>query len=162
MVVVVSSDPEARPTIYEWGGGHAAFERWLNVFYDLVEADALLAPLFGGRVSEAHRRNVTTWWCEVMGGPADYTEDHGGYEHMLAKHLGLGITDEQRLRFVTLLSKAADDADLPADPEFRAAIMGYAEWGTRLALHNSRPGSDVARRAPVPRWGWGVAPPYRP
>jgi hemoglobin len=150
------------PTIYEWGGGRPAFERWLNAFYDLVEADELLAALFGGRVSAEHRRNVTTWWCEVMGGPAEYTEGHGGYEHMLAKHRGLNITDDQRLRFVTLLSKAADDAGLPADPEFRAAIIGYAEWGTRLALHNSRPGSDVAQHAPVPRWGWGAAPPYQP
>jgi hemoglobin len=147
------------PTIYEWGGGREAFERWLNAFYDRVEGDELLAPLFGGRVSEEHRRNVTTWWCEVMGGPATYTSDHGGYEHMLAKHRDLAITDEQRLRFVTLLSAAADDAGLPADPEFRAAIMGYAEWGTRLALHNSRPGAAVAPHAPVPRWGWGVAPP---
>jgi hemoglobin len=97
-----------------------------------------------------------------MGGPTDYTERHGGYEHMLSRHIGLGITDEQRLRFVTLLSLAADDAGLPADPEFRAAIVGYAEWGSRLAVHNSRPGAAVTTHAPVPRWGWGVAPPYQP
>jgi hemoglobin len=113
-------------------------------------------------LSEEHRRNVTTWWSEVMGGPADYTANHGGYDHMIAKHRDLAITPEQRLRFVTLLSQAADDAELPADPEFRAAIMGYAEWGTRLALHNSQPGADAAAHAPVPRWGWGVAPPYQP
>jgi len=150
------------PTIYEWAGGHAAFERWLNAFYDLVEKDALIAPLFGGTVSEEHRRHVTLWWCEVMGGPARYTEHHGGYEHMLAMHRDLAITDEMRLRFVTLLSRAADEAGLPADPEFRAAIMGYAEWGTRLAMHNSQPGAEVAEHAPVPHWGWGVAPPYQP
>ena len=85
-----------------------------------------------------------------------------GYAHMLAKHRGLGITTEQRLRFVTLLSRAADLAELPADPEFRAALMGYAEWGTRLAVQNSQAGAEVAEHAPVPRWGWGVAPPYRP
>lgn len=152
----------ADPTIYEWAGGHAAFERWLNAFYDLVEQDEQLARLFGGTVSEEHRRNVTVWWCEVMGGPARYTEALGGYEHMLAKHRDLSITDELRLRFVTLLSRAADEAGLPADPEFRAALMGYAEWGTRLAMHNSQPGADVAEHAPVPRWGWGVAPPYQP
>lgn len=39
--------------------------------------------------------------------------------------------------------------------------MGYAEWGSRLALHNSDPSAPVAEHAPVPRWGWGVAPPYR-
>ena len=148
------------PTIYEWAGGREAFERWLNVFYDRVETDTELAALFGRTVSEAHRSHVTDWWCEVMGGPAVYTNERGGYEHMLAMHRGLAITDELRLRFVTLLSRAADDADLPADPEFRAALMGYAEWGTRLAVHNSAPGASVAAHAPVPRWGWGVAPPY--
>jgi hemoglobin len=155
----VGGDP---PTIYKWGGERAAFERWLNAFYDLVEGDDLLSALFGGKVTEQHRRDVTTWWCEVMGGPAAYTEDHGGYHHMVVKHRGLAITAEQRLRFVTLLSQAADDAGLPADPEFRAAIMGYAEWGTRIAQSNSQPGAEVVQQAPVPRWGWGVAPPYQP
>ncbi len=154
--------PDQAPTLYEWAGGTAAFERWLNAFYDLVELDSDLVALFGGRVTEEHRRHVVAWWAEVMGGPATYTDELGGYERMLAHHRGLQITPEQRLRFVTLLSQAADVAALPADPEFRAALMGYAEWGSRLALHNSDPGADVATAAPVPRWGWGVAPPYQP
>ncbi len=79
---------------------------------------------------------------------------------MLARHLNLSITSAQRRRFVSLLSIAADDGRLPDDPEFRAAILGYAEWATRLAMHNSQPGANVDRDAPVPRWGWGVAPPY--
>jgi hypothetical protein len=86
------------PTIYDWAGGRAAFERWLGRFYDLVEEEELLAPLFGGTVSDQHRGDVVTWWCEVMGGPAAYTESLGGYEHMLSKHRGLRITAEQRLR----------------------------------------------------------------
>ena len=150
------------PTIYEWGGGREAFSRWLNAFYDLVEQDAEIAALFGGKVSAEHRDHVTDWWCEVMGGPAAYTDHRGGYEHMLAMHRGLSITPDMRLRFVTLLSRAADEAGLPDDPEFRAALMGYAEWGSRLAVHNSQPEAEVAAHAPVPRWGWGVAPPYQP
>ena len=81
---------------------------------------------------------------------------------MLARHRDLGITAGQRFRFASLMSLAADDADLPADPEFCAALVGYLEWGTRLAMHNSQPGAGVAQQAPVPRWGWGVAPPYQP
>ena len=81
---------------------------------------------------------------------------------MLSKHLGLALTEEQRARWVALITPAADDAGLPADPEFRAAIMGYAEWGTRLAEQNSQPDAAVVAHAPVPRWGWGVAPPYQP
>ena len=155
--------PDADPTIYEWAGGREAFARWLNRFYDLVELEAPeILAMFGERVSERHREHVTDWWAEVMGGPAVYTERRGGYEHMLRRHHDLGITDAQRLQFVTLLSRAADDVGLPADPEFRAAIMGYAEWGTRLAVHNSQPNATTVAHAPVPRWGWGVAPPYTP
>ena len=85
-----------------------------------------------------------------------------GRPAMLAHHRDLGITAEQRFRFASLMSLAADDAGLPDDPEFRAALVGYLEWGTRLAMHNSQPGAEVVQRAPVPRWGWGVAPPYQP
>jgi hemoglobin len=150
------------PTLYEWAGGREAFERLIEAFYDRVESDALISPLFPGGVSREHRDHVILWWCEVFGGPADYTEQLGGYPRMIAKHQGLGITPEQRLRFATLMSEAADDAELPGDPEFRAAFMGYVEWGTRLALHNSQPGAEVPGEAPVPKWGWGEAPPYEP
>ena len=150
------------PTLVEWAGGPSALRRLIDAFYDRVERDDLLSPLFPGGVSDAHRAHVTLWWVEVFGGSPDYTAQRGGYETMLAHHRGLGITTEQRFRFASLMSLAADDAGLPDDPEFRAAFVGYVEWGTRLALSNSQPGADVVAQAPVPRWGWGVAPPYQP
>jgi hemoglobin len=150
------------PTLYEWVKGRSAIARLIDAFYDRVEGDDLLSPLFPGGVSAEHREHVTTWWCEVLGGPADYTERLGGYPAMLAHHRDLGITSEQRFRFASLMSLAADDADLPGDPEFRAAFVSYLEWGTRLAMRNSQPGADIVQQAPVPRWGWGVAPPYQP
>ena len=149
-------------TLYDWAGGEAALQRLINAFYDRVEADDLLAALFGGSVGAEHRDHVIAWWCEVFGGPARYSAELGGYEHMLAKHRGLSITPDQRFRFASLMSLAADDAGLPDDPEFRSAFVAYAEWGTRLAMHNSQPGAAVAEHAPVPRWGWGEAPPYTP
>jgi hemoglobin len=151
---------EAPPTLYEHVGGAEALERLLNAFYDRVERDELIAPLFPGGVSAEHRRNVTLWWTEVFGGPPAYTEELGGYHRMLTRHRDLAITAEQRFRFVSLMSHAADDAGLPADPEFRSALMAYLEWGTRLAMHNSQPGAEAPQEAPVPRWGWGEAPPF--
>jgi hemoglobin len=153
---------ERVPTLFEWAGGAEAFRRLIDAFYDRVEQDDLLSPFFPGGVHEAHRAHVTAWWVEVFGGPASYTEEHGGYEAMLAHHRGLGITSEQRFRFASLMSLAADDAGLPQDPEWRAAFVGYVEWGTRLAMHNSGDADDIVEHAPVPRWGWGVAPPYQP
>jgi hemoglobin len=150
------------PTLFEWAGGHDAFARLINAFYDRVEREVLLAPLFPGGVSAEHRDHVTAWWIEVFGGPTRYTDELGGYEHMLAKHRNLAITKEQRFRFASLMSLAADDAGLPDDPEFRSALVAYLEWGTRLALENSQPDAVAVQHAPVPRWGWGVAPPYQP
>jgi len=150
------------PTLFDWAGGRDAFDRMINAFYDRVELDELLSRFFPGGVHEEHRRNVATWWCEVVGGPADYTSELGGYERMLNKHMKLSITNEQRFRFASLMSMAADDAGMPEDPEFRSALVAYLEWGTRLALDNSQEDADIVEHAPVPRWGWGEAPPYQP
>jgi hemoglobin len=162
----VTSDEEGsmeeHPSLYDWAGGGPALRALIDAFYDRVEGDDLLSPLFPGGVGEEHRSHVTLWWCEVFGGPAEYTATLGGYRRMVDHHRGLDITAEQRFRFATLMSRAADDAGLPDDPEFRAAFVGYVEWGTRLALGNSQPGAQVVEEAPVPKWGWGVAPPYQP
>jgi hemoglobin len=154
------TDDAAPPSLFDWAGGALAIRGLIDAFYDRVERDDLLSGFFPGGVSEHHRSHVSDWWGEVFGGPATYTEQHGGYEAMLAHHIDLGITPEARHRFASLMSLAADDARLPDDPEFRAALVGYLEWGTRLAMGNSQTGTRVVEHAPVPRWGWGEAPPY--
>jgi hemoglobin len=156
----MADETNQSPSLYEWAGGAEAIERFLNAFYDRVERDELISPFFPGGVSAEHRDHVVAWWSEVFGGPDRYTRELGGYERMLGRHRQLGIDAEQRRRFVSLMSLAADDAELPDDPEFRSALLAYLEWGTRLAMHNSQPGADVAAHAPVPRWGWGEAPPF--
>jgi hemoglobin len=150
------------PSLYEWAGGSDVFARMVNAFYDRVERDDVLAQFFPGGVHEDHRRHVAMWWSEVFGGSPQYTDELGGYERMLHKHLNLGITEQQRFRFTELMRLAADDAGMPEDPEFRSALVAYLEWGTRIALGNSQSGAAVMEHAPVPKWGWGEAPPYQP
>ena len=147
------------PSLYEWAGGGEALERLTELFYAKVRADDLLEPVFRA-MDEHHPHYVAMWLGEVFGGPPHYTEERGGYPHMLAKHRGLGLTEAMRRRWVQLICDAADDAELPSDPEFRSAFLAYIEWGTRLAVANSQPEATPPPRAPVPRWGWGEAPPY--
>ena len=147
------------PTLYDWAGGAQAFERLTEVFYERVRRDDLLEPVFRG-MDPQHPSHVAAWLAEVFGGPPRYTQERGGYPHMLSKHRGLAIGEKQRRRWVSLICDAADEAGLPDDPEFRSAFVAYVEWGTRLALANSQPGAAPPPKAPVPRWGWGEAPPY--
>ncbi|MDQ5833779.1 MAG: group II truncated hemoglobin [Actinomycetota bacterium] len=149
------------PTLYDWAGGAGAFERLTEAFYERVKRDDLLEPVFRGMDAD-HPKHVAAWLAEVFGGPSRYTEEHGGYPHMLAKHRGLVLTEDKRRRWVNLICDAADEVGMPADPEFRAAFVAYIEWGTRLAVANSQPGAEPPPKAPVPRWGWGEAPPYSP
>ena len=120
-----------------------------------------MSSFFPGGVHADHRRHVTTWWCEAFGGPAEYTDQLGGYERILEKHRNLGITSEQRFRSASQMSLAAGDAGMPDDPEFRSALVAYLEWGTRIAVGNSGTDAAVMEHAPVPHWGWGDAPPYQ-
>jgi hemoglobin len=149
------------PTMYEWAGGAEAFERLTEVFYAKVVQDDLVGPLFA-HMDPGHPRYVAMWLAEVFGGPNSYSEQRGGYHHMIRQHLGKAIKEPQRRRWVNLLMDAADEVGMPDDPEFRAAFASYIEWGTRLALGNSQPGAEPPLEAPMPHWGWGVAPPYIP
>jgi truncated hemoglobin YjbI len=157
--MVIEDGGAAPPTLYEWAGGTEMFIKLCDAFYRLVRADELLAPLFADMDSQ-HARYVALWLAEVFGGPTAYTDHRGGYRHMVGRHVNKAISEAQRRRWVNLMMDAADEVGLPGDPEFRAAFASYLEWGTRLAVDNSRPGADPVRDAPVPRWGWGVAPPY--
>ena len=139
------------PTLYEWAGGAGAFERLTEAFYERVKRDELLEPVFRGMEAD-HPKHVAAWLAEVF----------GGYPHRLAKHRGLALTEGQRRRWVNLICDAADEVGMPSDPEFRSAFVAYIEWGTRLAVANSQPGVEPPPKAPVPRWGWGEAPPYSP
>jgi hemoglobin len=81
---------------------------------------------------------------------------------MIARHLNRNPTQQQRRRWLELLLASADAVGIPDDPEFRSAFVAYLEWGSRLAVQNSRMGVEIVDDAPMPRWGWGVpGGPYR-
>jgi len=97
----------------------------------------------------------------VLGGPTTYSEQHGGHPHMVQQHLNRHLSHEQRRQWLALLLDTADQLQMPDDPEFRSALVGYLEWGSRLAVINSQPGAQVDANAPMPKWGWGeVQGPY--
>jgi CDGSH-type Zn-finger protein/truncated hemoglobin YjbI len=150
------SDPPLgdEPSVFEWAGGLPALTRMTRIFYErYVPEDPLLAPLFANMAPD-HPERVASWLSETFGGPKFYSERYGGYERMMGQHLGKHLSEEQRARWVQLITRAADDAKLPADPEFRAAFVSYLEWGSRIAHENSQPGAHPPEHMPVPRWWW--------
>lgn len=144
------------PTLYKWVGGIERLEALFKRFYERVPADPILASVFA-QMSPEHFRIVAHFVAEVLGGPPLYSGDGiHGHASMVAKHLGRHLTDEQRKRWMTLLLDTADELNLPDDPEFRSALVGYLEWGSRLATLNSATTENpIDTKAPMPQWGWG-------
>ena len=63
------------------------------------------------------------------------------------------MTDLGR-RFVECFVAAADDAGLPADPKFRAALRAYMEWAVADVLVYSATNAVVPCGLPMPHWSW--------
>jgi len=165
----------SEPTLFEWAGGLPALTRMTRLLYEKhVPADPLLAPLFAD-MPAGHPQPEARWLAEVFGGPA--ARESGGRQHqdagpgqqaaaqdggtaedgLAAAQDGLALTEEQRARWVTLAGRAADEAGLPADPEFRSAFSGFLEWSSRAAAEASQPGAAQRTDVPALRWDWGPA-----
>lgn len=149
------------PSLYTRADGSPAFERLTEIFYRRVSDDPLLAPLFA-HMDNRHPHFVALFLAEVFGGPAHYSLQRDGHRAMLAKHVALHLSEAQRARWMALLVECADAANLPDDPEFRSAFVGYVEWGSRLAVLNSQLEQLPDKPAPMPAWGWGeTGGPYK-
>ena len=157
------ADETGTPTLFEWAGGQARLDELFTRFYEHVRQDDILRDVFSQMPAD-HARTVAGFVGEVFGGPPRYTGD-GGRSHatMVARHIGRHLTETQRQRWMRLLLDTADELALPSDPEFRSALVGYLEWGSRIAVMNSKTEDNpIGSGASMPRWGWGeVKGPYR-
>jgi hemoglobin len=147
---------EKVPTLYEWAGGNEVLEKLTKVFYDKVFKDDLLYPVFKN-MSADHSQHVAHFIGEVFGGPATYTgKDAGSHYKMIQHHVGKMLDDDKRKRWMELLLESADEIGLASDPEFRSALIGYLEWGSRIAVINSEKNENpINTEEPMPKWGWG-------
>ncbi|GAA4630353.1 group II truncated hemoglobin [Actinoallomurus vinaceus] len=142
------------PSLFEHAGGDEPLHRLEEIFYTKVLADPSLRSLFPERRPH-HVEHLAWFTAESFGGPDRFTSELG-FEYIIRVHRHLDITEEQRRRFVTLYMEALDEAGLPDDEGFRAAVREHIEFGSRVAVQNSRAETDADLHPirQVPRWTW--------
>jgi hemoglobin len=89
-----------------------------------------------------------------MGGPPAYSEACGDHSYVLQLHAGNGDMEDLGRRFVDCFVKAADDARLPGDAEFRTALRDYMTWAVAEVLAYPEPGAVVPNGLAMPHWSW--------
>ena len=141
-------------TLFEHAGGLEALHRLEEAFYASVLKDPLLQPLFGTGQPQ-HVDHLTAFTAESFGGPDRFTRELG-FDHLIAVHRGLKITEAQRQRFVELYLAALDTVGMPDDEPFREAVREHVEFGSRVAMRNSHAerDEDLYPLHEVPRWQW--------
>jgi hemoglobin len=140
--------------MFEHAGGEPAFRALAAAHHRRCLEDPVLSHPFSHPGNPEHVDRLADYWVEVFGGPRRYSEAAGGHSTMLGVHAGQGADSDLGERFVTCFMQAADDADLPADADFRASLRRYIEWAVGEVQSYSPAGSRVAAGLPVPRWGW--------
>ena len=97
---------------------------------------------------------LAAYWAEVMGGPPTYSTSCGDDSFMLQMHAGNGDMTDLGRRFVACFVAAADDAGLPEEPAFRAALAAYMTWAVAEILVLGPPDTIVPEDLKLPRWSW--------
>lgn len=144
-----------RPSLFEFAGGEDALLRLAHAHHVRCLADPELNHPFSHPGQHPHHIDrLAAYWGEVLGGPAVYTQTCGSQSEVLAMHAGNGDLSDLNRRFVECFVAAADDADLPADADFRAALRSYMEWAVEQFGAHPKSADEVPAGLQTPRWGW--------
>jgi hemoglobin len=144
-----------RPTLFEFAGGEPAFLALAAAHHArCIEDPELNHPFSHEGQNPKHIERLAAYWAEVMGGPPAYSQACGDQSTILRMHAGNGDMTDLGERFIRCFARAADDAELPADPEFRAALHAYMCWAVNDVLVYSPRDAVVPEGAAMPRWGW--------
>jgi hemoglobin len=150
-----------RGTLFDFAGGSPAFVALAAAHHARCLADPELNhPFSHPGQHPQHIERLAAYWAEVLGGPPTYSETCGNETSLLQMHAGNGDMSDLGRRFVECFVLAADDAGLPADPDFRTALRTYMQWAVADVLAYSPQGTVVPAGEPMPHWSWdGLQPP---
>jgi hemoglobin len=144
-----------RPTLFEFAGGEPALLALAAAHHVRCLADPELNhPFSHPDQHPQHVERLAAYWAEVLGGPPRYSLECADHSYVLGIHSGNGDMSDLGRRFVDCFVLALDDAELPADPEFRDAMASYMRWAVSEVLSYSPEDATVPQNVPMPRWSW--------
>jgi hemoglobin len=144
-----------RPTLFDFAGGEEAFLALACAHHARCLADPELNhPFSHADQHPEHVERLAAYWAEVLGGPPTFSSTCGDESHVLSLHCGNGELGDLPQRFYDCFVQALDDAALPVDADFRAAMQAYMRWAVDNVMQYSAVGAAVPAGLGLPRWNW--------
>ena len=135
---VAAPPPEADTTLLERIGGRATVERLVAEFYDRVERDPALRPLFPAELGPG-REKQALFLEQWLGGEPRYSERYG-HPRLRRRHFPFVIDAHAAGRWLHHMAEALVAAGI-AEPERAEILRGLGP----LAQHMTNAGEDVPR-----------------
>ncbi len=91
-------------TLYQRVGGETFFVDLVDAFYDVVEGDALLRPMYPEDLTDS-RRHLALFLIQYWGGPRTY-QDERGHPRLRLRHAPFAVTGEARDHWLAAMTAA--------------------------------------------------------
>lgn len=119
-------------TIFEAVGGHEWFVGLIDRFYDAVETDVLLRPMYPDDLTES-REHMVKFLSQYWGGPTTYSEERG-HPRLRMRHAPFVITTAEKDAWLQHMLEAVKAVDL--HPEIETKMVDYFTMAaTHLVNH---------------------------
>jgi hemoglobin len=110
--------------------GEDGFRRLIAAFYRQVPADPVLGPMYPPGDLEAAEARLRDFLVGRFGGPPRYIAERG-HPRLRMRHMPFPITVVARDRWMTLMTRALEEAALPTDVTAHLSAF-FAEVATML------------------------------
>ena len=102
-------------SLYDRIGGDG-FERLVRAFYEQVPGDDVLGPMYPAEDLPGAEERLRDFLVFRFGGPPKYIEERG-HPRLRMRHARFPIGQAARDRWMELMTKALEKAELPPDAE---------------------------------------------
>jgi hemoglobin len=120
----MADDETHQVTIFAAVGGQPFFDRLVDRFYDLVEADDVLVRLYPDRDDLGPaRRHLALFLGQYWGGPTTYNDERG-HPRLRMRHAPFVIGDAERAHWLDAMLDALERTlpEAPLDDANRAVV----------------------------------------
>jgi len=115
--------------------GDQGFDRLVGAFYAQVPADPILGPMYPTDDLAGAEQRLRDFLIGRFGGPPRYVEQRG-HPRLRMRHAPFAIDTAARDRWVTLMDRALEQAQLPA--EATALLREFFHGTATFMINRSR------------------------
>jgi len=108
-------------SLYEIVGGEPWFVELVDRFYDGIEADELVRPLYPEDLTES-RAHMAGFLVQYWGGPSTYSQERG-HPRLRMRHNPFAIGEAERDAWLAHMDAAVKLGGL--EPEVEAEVLAY-------------------------------------